>query len=273
MLVSSKVMDALRGIGLNLYERQLWVALLARGTSTAGELSEISNVPRSRVYDVLQGLAEKGFVVVQTAKPIKYVAIAPEEALERVKKRMDEDFELKKEKINELKSSQIMKEMNDLFTQGMKIIIPEDITGSIKGKYSFNQQLDTMFRNANKTINILTTSEGLTELFSNHVDVLKKAKERGVNIKIATSGTEKAGEAIKAFNSFADVRSVHEKDTDVAGRFAVIDGKQLVLALTDTNSVHSTQDMAIWSKSEHAAKDVLEPVFKLIWSHHSKPVS
>ena len=86
MLASQKVFDSLKGIGLNLYERKLWVALLARGTSTAGELSSMANVPRSRSYDILQSLAEKGFVVVQTAKPLKYVAIAPEEALERAKK-------------------------------------------------------------------------------------------------------------------------------------------------------------------------------------------
>jgi len=36
MLATPKVMDALKNIGLNLYERRLWVALLARGTSTAG---------------------------------------------------------------------------------------------------------------------------------------------------------------------------------------------------------------------------------------------
>ena len=46
MLASQKVLDSLKGIGLNLYERKLWVALLARGTSTAGELSAMATVPR-----------------------------------------------------------------------------------------------------------------------------------------------------------------------------------------------------------------------------------
>jgi sugar-specific transcriptional regulator TrmB len=272
MLGSTKLMDALKGIGLNLYERRLWVALIARGTSTAGELSEIANVPRSRVYDVLQGLAEKGFVVVQASKPIRYVAISPEESLERVKKKMEEEFVVTKERIDDFKDSPLMKEMNDMFNQGMKIITPEDITGSLKGKYSLHQQMDTMFRDANKSINIITTPEGFNELFDNHLEALKKAKERGVNIKIATSGTEKASEAIKAFNSFADVKTIPEKEVDLAGRFAIVDGKQLVMGLTDAKSVHSTQDMSIWSKSEHAAKDVLEPLFKLVWTH-SKSVS
>src|SRR3989338_10608880 len=90
MVASSRVLDALRTIGLNKYERNLWVGLLSRGASTAGELSDISNVPRSRCYDVLESLAERGFVVIQPGKPMKYVAINPKESLERVKKKIQE---------------------------------------------------------------------------------------------------------------------------------------------------------------------------------------
>lgn len=266
MLASAKVFDALKGIGLNLYERRLWVALLARGTSTAGELSEIANVPRSRTYDVLQSLAEKGFVVVQTAKPIRYVATAPEESLERAKKKLEEDFKETQQRIDDLKDSPVMRELNEVFSQGLKLVTPEDITGSLKGRYLVFQQLDTMVRDANKNINIVTTPEGLNDLLSNHIDALKKAKERGVDIRIAATGTEKCSEAIKAFNSIADVKVVDEKEVPVTGKFMVVDGKQMMLSLTNAK-VHSTQDMAVWSKSEHASGDIMDPMFKLIWSH------
>lgn len=269
MLASVKTMDALRGIGLNLYERRLWVALLARGTSTAGELSAIANVPRSRTYDVLQSLAEKGFVVMQSAKPLKYVAIPPEEALEKAKAKMEEDIRMMIERIDELKVSPVMKELNDIFSHGMKIVSPEDITGALKGRYTLQQQLSSMFKDANKHIAIVTTPEGILDLTTNHLDALRKAKERGVDIKIATSGKEKISDAVKTLSGIADIRVLDEKDIDLAGRFCVIDGKQFVLSLTDTK-VHSTQDMALWSKSEYAAGSVLSPLFKLVWQH-SKP--
>jgi len=266
MLASAKVLDTLKGIGLNLYERKLWVALLARGTSTAGELSEIANVPRSRAYDVLQSLADKGFVVVQPAKPIKYVAVEPKEALERAKKKLEENFTETIERINGFQKSPVMKELTTIFSQGLKLVVPEDITGSLKGKYSVLQQMDTMFRGANKTINIVTTPDGLKELHSNHLDALKKAKERGVNIKIATTGSEKTSDAIKTLGGLADIRSIDSKEAAIAGRFTVVDGKQFVFGLTDSK-VHSTQDMAVWSKSQHAAGNMFEPVFNLVWSH------
>ena len=271
MLASTKVMDSLRSIGLNLYERRLWVALLARGTSTAGELSEIANVPRSRAYDVLQSLADKGFVIVQTGKPIKYIAVPPEEAIDRAKKKLEDDIREMQERLDELKQSPVMRELNDLFSQGLKLVSPAEITGALKGKYSVLQQLDTMFRGANKKISIVTTPEGLDELCTTHLDVLKKAKERGVNIKIVLTGGGKTTDAVKAFSGIADVRAVNEKEIPVAGRFFVVDGKQLTFALTDPK-VHSSQDMVVWSKSEYAASNVLEPLFKLVWEH-SKSLS
>ena len=75
MIVDNYFLNKLRDFGLNSYESKLWVALLSRGSSTAGELSDISNVPRSRSYDVLESLQKKGFITVKQEKPIKYTAI------------------------------------------------------------------------------------------------------------------------------------------------------------------------------------------------------
>ena len=87
MIIKDDVLSRLRRyFDLNLYEVKIWTALLSRGTSTAGELSDIANVPRSRSYDVLESLEKKGFVVVKLGKPIKYLAVDPNEVVERVKK-------------------------------------------------------------------------------------------------------------------------------------------------------------------------------------------
>ena len=61
MIVKDDMLVELRRyFDLNLYEVKLWTALLSRGVSTAGELSDIADVPRSRSYDVLESLEKKG---------------------------------------------------------------------------------------------------------------------------------------------------------------------------------------------------------------------
>src|SRR3989338_6588951 len=91
MIVKKDFLNRIKDFGLNSYESKLWTALLSRGVSTAGELSDIANVPRSRTYDVLESLEKKGFIIMKLGKPIKYVAVPPVEVLERVKKKVKED--------------------------------------------------------------------------------------------------------------------------------------------------------------------------------------
>ena len=263
MIVSQDVLDSLRQIGLNLYERKLWVALLSRGTSTAGELSSLAKVPHSRTYDVLESLAEKGFVVVQTTKPLKYMAMHPKDALERAKKTLKEKMDITIDRITKLQNSSVLKELEKVYKTGVKIVEPGEMTGALKGRDAFYQQLETVFKNAKNEISIFTTSKGLVDLSSIHSDILKKAAERGVKIRIAAPYGKELSPVLNNIRQFAEVRKTDKIGVD--GRFIVADGNHVVMALTD-EEVHPTQDFALWSQSEHVAEDLLGPLFKCIWN-------
>jgi len=68
MITDQETIKKIKSFGLNTYEVKIWTALLSRGVSTAGELSDIANVPRSRSYDVLESLEKKGFVIMKPGK-------------------------------------------------------------------------------------------------------------------------------------------------------------------------------------------------------------
>ncbi len=273
MLASSEVMDALKSIGLNLYERKLWVALLAKGVATAGELSAIANVPRSRSYDVLQTLADKGFVIVQTSKPLKYVTVSPKEALEKAKEKLRESYQNNAERMERLQKSKLIEELDDIHKKGLQLLTPEDLTGALKGKYSVLQQVDSMLRDANSSVNIVTTPVGLNELFENQLGLLKKLKDKGVKIRIATKSDERNSEAIKAFSGIAEIKSISDMKVPLQGNFYVIDGKQLSMGLSDPENVHTSQQMMFWTKSKHAAENLGEPLFNLVWENSTSLTS
>ena len=67
---------------LNIYETKVWLALLSKGIASAGEIAEISGVPRSRTYDVLESLEKRGFAIVKIGKPVKYISVKPTEVIE-----------------------------------------------------------------------------------------------------------------------------------------------------------------------------------------------
>jgi fructose-specific phosphotransferase system component IIB len=101
---------------------------------------------------------------------------------------------------------------------------------------------------------------------------LKEAKAKGVEIRIATSGSVGCNEAVKALSTIAELRSINQKEVPIEGKVFLVDGKELILGLLDTKSVHATQDLVIWTKSEHAASNVFEPLFNILWEH-SKAIS
>src|SRR3989344_3361201 len=130
MIVREELMSKLRRyFNLNLYEVRIWTALLSRGVSTAGELSDIGQVPRSRAYDVLETLEKKGFVVMKLGKPIKYIAVEPNEVVERVKKNIQREADQSVSILKELNNNEVIKELNQLHKQGIEFIDATDLSG------------------------------------------------------------------------------------------------------------------------------------------------
>jgi sugar-specific transcriptional regulator TrmB len=266
-------MDLLRTIGLNKYERNLWVALLSRGASTAGELSDISSVPRSRCYDVLESLASRGFIVIQPGKPMKYIAVPPREAFERAKKKIQEESIELTDKIERIKKSDAIKELEKIHKDIMKVIRPEELTGSLKGRYAMMQQMETMLKKAKKSVKLVTTANGLAELHDTHLPLLKKAAESGVVIKIVAPVDKNTVNIAKNIAKYAQIRSAEEAEhgEKMLGRFFIVDGEEFLMGLTDDIKTHPTQDVSFWTQSPHASSQVLDPLFDMVW-HHSKPV-
>ena len=273
MVASARTMDALRTIGLNKYERNLWVALLSRGASTAGELSDISNVPRSRCYDVLESLADRGFAIIQPGKPMKYVTIPPREAFERAKKKIMEEAQELSEKIERIKKSEAIKELEKVHKESMKLVRPEDLTGALKGRYAMLQQIETMLKKAKKSIKLVTTANGLIELSESHAPLLKKISENGVSVKIAAPINKQTTEIAKNLSKYAQIRNIEDSEglEKLMGRLCIVDSEEFILGLTDDSKTHPTQDVAFWTQSNHAASQFLDPLFELIWQS-SKPV-
>ena len=260
MIVQKDFLNKLKDFGLNSYEAKLWTALLSRGVATAGELSDIANVPRSRSYDVLESLERKGFVVMKLGKPIKYIAVPPAEVLERVKKNISEEAEKQGQLIESLKTSEVLSDLNTLHTQGVDLVEPADLTGAVKGRVNLYNHLGAMIKGAEKTVSIMTTEQGVIRKLESLKGVLSKAKERGVRIRIAGPMNKAAAAAAKTLSQYAQVKHVDQ----AKARFCVVDGKSATFMVMDDASIHPSYDFGIWVNTEFFAK-AFENVFDTLW--------
>jgi|TARA_B100001964_G_scaffold236573_1_gene298501 sugar-specific transcriptional regulator TrmB len=261
MIVKDEFLSRLRKIfDLNLYEVKVWTALLSRGTSTAGELSNISDVPRSRTYDILESLEKKGFIIMKLGKPIKFVALKPEEVVERVKKNLMKNAQERTKRLEKLKGDEVLCELSTLFTQGIKFIEPSDLSGSLKGRQNLYNHLDMMIRDAESTITIVTTKEGLNRKFEALMPSLERCKKRGVKIRIAAPVDSNNLKVAKDFKKVAEIKNLDK----MKARFVIIDSNQLMFMLLDDEKFHPNYDLGVWLNTDFFAQ-TLEQLFEMSW--------
>ena len=266
MIIKDDVLSRLRRyFDLNLYEVKIWTALLSRGTSTAGELSDIADVPRSRSYDVLESLEKKGFVIVKLGKPIKYLAVDPTEVVERVKKNVKKHAEEASKRLDELKETELIQELKSLHSQGIDLVEPSDLSGSLRGRHNLYNHIELTIKNAEKTVTIVTTSQGLMRKVEGLKPVLEQLHKRGVKIRIGAPLTEETKDAVKDIEGIAEVRNNKSK-----ARFVVVDGKELIFMVLNDEEVHPSYDVGIWVNTPFFAS-ALEELFDLAWNQMKIP--
>lgn len=75
-----EAVDVLQELGLKEYEARCFVGLTRLSQGTAKQLSDITAVPRTRIYDAIRVLEAKGLVEVQHSSPQRFRAVSLPEA-------------------------------------------------------------------------------------------------------------------------------------------------------------------------------------------------
>lgn len=122
MLMNS-VVEKLLQLDLTEYEAKAYMALLNAHLNTATQVSQKSNVPRTRIYQVLESLQRKGWVRVYSGVPMLFKAIEPTVVFEKVKEDYAELLEsvkmTLKNEVNNMKEKFVIKKF-DLGLEGLK---------------------------------------------------------------------------------------------------------------------------------------------------------
>jgi len=246
MLVKQELINKIKDyFDLNIYETKVWLALLGKGIASAGEVSTISGVPRSRTYDVLESLEKKGFAIEKLGKPVKYLGVKPNMILEKLKNNVKKTAEDKIQDLLKIKSTNEYEELESLYKEGSNPIKREDVSASLKGKSNISNYLKEILQNAEKEVIICTNAKEFAsklKLFTQTINILKKTN---IKIKICLSGNP---ELIKQLSNKLNIKI---KKADIKAKFFIVDRKEILFYLSnDPNQ----EDLAIWLNSEFFSK-------------------
>ena len=262
MIVSKDFLGKVRlYFGLNLYEVRIWTALLSRGVSSAGELSDIANVPRSRSYDILASLEGKGFIVPKEGRPLRYEALAPAEVVGRVSKNLKANARKSAEQFDSFRESESFKQLRYLYDQGSELIEPHEFIGAMRGRENLHHHLRHTIGKAEKSLTLVTTENGLIRKAELLMPIFKELNSRGVKIRIAAPVNKNTASIVKQLSEVAEVRH-----TNSPARFCLIDGKEVTFMVNDDKDIHPAYDVAIWAQSPFFS-ETLTNLFELSWAN------
>jgi sugar-specific transcriptional regulator TrmB len=242
---------------LNIYETKVWLALLSKGVSSAGEIAEISSVPRSRTYDVLESLEKRGFVIQKLGKPVKYIAVKPGTVIEKLKNNTVKDAEDKVKTLSNLKDTTEYKELEDLHKSGIEPIKNNELSTSIKGRSNLYLQMRALIEGAEKSICLTSSAYELLSKLKMFKDAFDRIKKRKVDVKVMIAdGDDEAKKLSKKLG-------VEIKSRPINARFVIADKEELIFTIKPTN-VHEDFDYGVWINSPFFTTS-LAYMFEMAW--------
>ena len=260
MIVKPELIKKLKGyFDLNIYETKVWLALLSKGISSAGEIAEISEVPRSRTYDVLESLEKRGFVIQKLGKPVKYIAVKPEVVIEKLKNNTTQYAEEKIKTLSNLKDTVEFKELKNLHKTGVDPIKNHELSTSIKGRSNLYVQMRALMESAEKTVYLASSAYELSTKLKTFKDVFTKLKKRKVTVKVIISDTEEEA------NKLSKKLGVEVRSKPIHARFVMADKTELIFTIKPTN-VHEDFDYGVWINSPFFTNS-LAYLFDLAWKN------
>jgi sugar-specific transcriptional regulator TrmB len=224
-------MASLRDLGLSEYEARAYRALLQTSPTTAKDLSEASDVPMGRVYDVLANLERYDLIRSQTAgTPTKYAAVEPETGLDRLLAERKRDLRERAEQYEDT-VDQLLADLDEEAVPGDERFW----TAAVGPEESVDLLLERLAA-ADQQVTIVAGD------VSPHLDVgkvgerfestLKAALDRGVSVSILLSPEILAALPTELRNSDMGALASRERfelriDNQIEGTFNLIDGREV----------------------------------------------
>ena len=249
MSISENTRQALREIGLNAYETDVYVALLEGGQMTAMEVSKKALVPYSKIYEVLNSLKEKGWIKSFESRPSKYYPTSPMEAIASTRLRLEDKYK-NWEQI-------IAGELQPLYEKQDLVERPDILI--LRGQQGVTDKLGETFRKAKKEImiaapefakNMITSAE-----FS--LEVLEKTR---VEVKLMVAGKTEDWLFLKRFLGTGELRIRDQ----MFGGGIIADGKEAMLFLGEEKP-----SLVIWSNHIGLVRFARE-YFQFLWDSSEK---
>lgn len=234
----AEAIEALEEFGLSAYAARTFVALTGLGSGTAKDVAEVSDVPRTRVYDAVEELSDMGLVDVQHASPKEFWPISAD----TTGRKFDREFRQRSAALtgalSEMEPIDRREEQEGVWT--------------VTGETSVTDRVVEFFDGAEEEIVYMTVESLLTD---DLLERLRDAADRGVSVRLAGSSPavqERIQETVPGAEVF---ESLWVWSDTPAGRLMMVDDERTLISVVTEGPEErrggSPYETAIWGSGEY----------------------
>jgi sugar-specific transcriptional regulator TrmB len=237
----------LQDLGLTDYEIKVYVALLDNPGSQASEIGRSSEVPVSKIYEVLSNLERKGWVESEQSRPAKYYPKSPSTALQAFRMRLERELKLNEEYLIQ----ELMQERPDIWI--------------VRGEYNILAKArEAIERSKNELLAVVPSA--LNDVVELILPALQGLRERGVKVRLMMS-SQVDSRSLETVSLSADLR-LRE---NMYGGGVIGDSREVVILLgRSTNEMLSESERALAIWSDHAGlASFAKNYFEFLWAEAS----
>jgi len=245
--MSEKIWRLLKELGLTQYEIQVYAALLASGPMHHKRISKETDIPFSKVVEILENLLKKGWVESDKEVPIKYYPKSPSTALEAIKK-TEVELNLIKDNVPNVETTQQFF-MENSAKKDQKFSI-------VNGEYNILIRIRELLPTCKKELQIVVPNS-LNEIIELLLPTLSTLKNRGLGIDLIVS----KGVNINVINRLSYLSHLRIRDKIFNG-YIIRDSVEVMLLLDKDESV--AHRIAIYSSHFGLIRFVIDN-FTYLW--------
>lgn len=229
---NNKVLNLLLDFGLTEYEAKTLTTLFNFVEADAPHISRNAEIPKTRIYDVLEKLKERGLVLEVYGRPKRYKVIDPNEIFKYLMEDKQKHLSVLDKQVKDILSK-------DNWTAQVNTVQEKIL--QVKSMKDYNKILSQEFEDAEKTIT------GFTR-FDERVDAFKSIYDKPeVSVNLISKPM------VKSYDLPANFK-VQEKEHTMDA--FIVDKDKVIMSLNDLSTPKETYHLTIFKNNPSLTKAI-----------------
>jgi sugar-specific transcriptional regulator TrmB len=257
MMFDEKMLSSLQKLGLSNYGARTYIVITNLGPIDAANIATEANIPRTKIYEVLNKLKEKGWINMEQGRPRLFTAQDPRGIIDERKLDLISEVDSVSSELSLMYDQQIKKEMPNVWL--------------IHGKRNIITKSLDMVSRASKSV-MMTGDLYFPEEIEALKSIILKAKRNQISFRIIAGNSVKTSEGeINLIKSFEDVQPEMIISGKPPIKYVIVDEKELMIIFPKINENILDLDKvtALWIPN-HVVASSMTDMFNVRWNEYVK---